>query len=71
METGSLRGAWIGSPGVSGQSPGVRMSPASPVASLMNAMEAKWMSGSIMAIPRVISKAIHVPQRNKQQQPVS
>ena len=71
MDIGSPSGWGASSPGMgAGMSPGAGMS-ASPVASLMNAMEAKWMSGSMMAIPRAISKAIHVPARNNRQQPVS
>ena len=45
--------------------------PASPVHSLMNAMEAKWMSGRMATLPRAISKAIHVPFRSKRQQMAS
>ena len=49
---------------------GMEMSPgvsASPVNSLMNAMEAKWMSGRMPSLPRVVSKAIHMPHRKRQQ----
>ena len=70
MDTGAGGRSYPGG-SYSQMSDGVGGTPASPVHSLMNAMEAKWMSGRMASLPRAISKAIHVPFRNKRQQMAS
>ena len=71
MDVGPPRGWGAGSAAAGGGPTSPVDMAASPVTSLRSAMEAKWMSGGLKAIPRAISKAMNVPLRNKRQLPVT